>query len=89
MWKAINAILNFKVDQTMDRDRVHEVVLCDEFFGDVAQFDAEILGAVQKCLEVKNLISKVTNLASLRERKLLSRSLMRSREAVLVPMLPG
>ena len=33
-------------------DRVHEVVFLDEFFGDVAQFDVDILGAVQKCLEI-------------------------------------
>ena len=34
-------------------------------------------------------MSKVTNLAPLRERTLLMSRLMRSREAVLVPTLPG
>ena len=32
----------------------HEVVFFDEFFGDVAHFDADILGSVQRCLEVEN-----------------------------------
>ena len=68
---------------------VHEVVFFGDLFGDVAQFDADILGSVQRCLGVEILMSKVTNLVLLRERTLLSRSLMRSRETVFVLTFPG
>ena len=53
MWKSINVIADFKVDPTVDMDRVHEVLLFDGLFGYIAQFDADILGAVQRCLEVE------------------------------------
>ena len=38
---------------------VHEVICFDEIFGDVAQFDADILGLVHRCLELD--IFKVKN----------------------------
>ena len=33
-------------------NKFHDVLFFNEFFGDVAQSDAEILGSVQRCLEV-------------------------------------
>ena len=43
--------MNFKVDPTVDINRVHEVVFFGEFFWGFAQFDADILRAFQRCLE--------------------------------------
>ena len=42
----------------------HEVVFFDEFFGDVAHFDADILGSVQRCLEVENFNVKSDKLGA-------------------------
>ena len=53
MWKSINAIAYFKLYPTIDMNRFHEVVFFDEFFGDVAQFDVDILRAFQRCLEIE------------------------------------
>ena len=64
MWKSINTIAYFKVDPTVDMDRVHEVVFFDEIYRDVAQFDVDILGAVQRYLEVKILYVKSDKLGA-------------------------
>ena len=45
-------------------NRFHEVVFLDELFGDVAQFDADILRSVQRCLEVKFVNVKSDKLGS-------------------------
>ena len=86
MWETINAVPNIKVNPSIGVDVVHEAVLVDEFCWDVAQFDVDVLRSVQGCLRVNLFMSRVTNLAPLRERTLLMSSLMRCREAVLVPM---
>ena len=39
-------------------NRVHEVVIFDYFFGDVSQFDEDILRSVQRYLEVEILYVK-------------------------------
>ena len=64
MWKSINDIADLKVYPTVDMDRFHEVVFFDELFGDVAQFDVDILGAVQRCLEVEILNVKSDKLGA-------------------------
>ena len=55
----------------------------------VLEVNAGILGAIEGCAQVKNLMSKHTNSAPLRERKILIRSLKSSSEAVVVPTSPG
>ena len=45
-------------------NRVHEVVFFDGFFGDVTQFDADILGLVQRCLEVETFNVKSDKLGA-------------------------
>ena len=45
-------------------NRVHEVVFFDEFFGDIAQFYADILGLVQSCFEVEHFNFKSDKLGA-------------------------
>ena len=61
---SINAIADFKVDLTVDMNRVHEVVFFGELFWDVAQFDADILRAFQRCLEEEIFNVKSDKLAA-------------------------
>ena len=53
LWETINSIENFEVNPAIGMDVVHEAVLVDEFFWDVAQFDADVIQSVQGCLEVE------------------------------------
>ena len=53
LWETINAVANFEVNPAIGMDVVHEAVLVDEFCWDVAQFDADVLRLVQRCLKVE------------------------------------
>ena len=63
--EAINAVANFKVNPTVAMDVVQKIVFVDEIFGYVAQFDADIFGAVQIGLEVEFFIIKCEKLGAL------------------------
>ena len=50
--KAINAALNIKVDPAVV-GMFKEVVFLCKFVGDVAEFDSEVIGAVERGVEVE------------------------------------
>ena len=46
LWEIINTAANFEVDPSIMHG-FERVVIVDEFFTDVAEFDADIVGAIQ------------------------------------------
>ena len=66
-----------------------EVVLVDEFLGDVGEFDFDVLGAVEGRAKVKIADVEAGELGAAAETTLLSRSLTSSSDAVGVPTSPG
>ena len=89
MWESVSAIANFEVDPDVNVDVVQRILFVDELLVDVGQHDADVLWSVEWGLEVKVLMSKVTNFAPFLERTLLRMSVIRSSDAVLVLTLPG
>ena len=52
MEKAVSAAPNIKVDPTIE-GVFEEVVLFCEFVGDVAEFDSDVIGPVERGVEVE------------------------------------
>jgi len=69
--EAVGALADLEVHPAVDVDVVEEVVLVDEFLGDVAQFDADVLGSFERGLEVEVDYDKGDKLAPFFERRLL------------------
>ena len=65
LWEAVNNVADFKVNPTAAVDLVQKIVLFDEIFGYVAQFDADIFRAVQQGLEVEGFNIKCDKLCAL------------------------
>ena len=53
LWETIYAVANFEVNPAIGMEIVHEAVLIDELFWDVAQFYTDVLRLVQGCLRVE------------------------------------
>ena len=51
--ETIDAVANLEVNPAIGMDVVHEAALVDELCWDVAQFDADVLRLVQRCLKVE------------------------------------
>ena len=49
----MNTITDFKVDPTFDMNKDDDFVSFDELFGDVNQFDLDILGLVRRFLKIE------------------------------------
>jgi hypothetical protein len=79
----------FKVDSPVVVLFSCEVIFQDELFGNVSDFDVDVLGIYHWHVKVEFLMSMVKNHALLHGMTLLNMSLMSSNNAVLVPALPG
>ncbi len=86
--EAVHTLPDLKVHPTIS-GVCREVVLVDEFLGNVGESDADVLRTVEGVPMLNFFTSKQANLALFQERTLLTRSLKSSKEAVLVPVSPG
>ncbi len=86
--ETVHATVHFEVDPGVAGNLV-ELVLVDEFLGDVRKHDADVLWSVEWGVQRDFLRSMVASLALRWERTLLTSNLTSSIEPVGVPKSPG
>jgi hypothetical protein len=88
MGETVHATVHFEVDPGVAGNLV-ELVLINEFLGDVRKLDADILMSVEQGVQIEVLRYMVASLALGWERTLLTSNLTSSIEPVGVPTSPG